>query len=182
MTFFWKLLRDENQILQILLLINIDVYRILAKKSDKLYEILSCIRRFHVYKDRLVPVVDEVLQYWRETLNTQDQYAVSVMESESVAGHLLLIGKCLYRSVVPNSSPCEVPVLLHVRQLYCMWRAWQTALASALVTWPRWRTCIWLYSHRLFSTILIIQYWKRFIYVIFVKLAYYEISLERKSP
>ena len=38
-----------------------NVYGILAKESDKLYEILSCIDRFHVYRDNWVPVVDEVL-------------------------------------------------------------------------------------------------------------------------
>ena len=48
--------------LQILLLINVNVYGVLAKESDKLYKILSCIRTFHrVYRDKWVPAVDEVL-------------------------------------------------------------------------------------------------------------------------
>ena len=34
-----------------ILLININVYEILEKESDKLYEILSCIHRFYVYRD-----------------------------------------------------------------------------------------------------------------------------------
>ena len=54
------------------LLINIHVYRILAKESDKLYKILSAICRFHVYRDNWGPVLDKVLLHQRETLKTQD--------------------------------------------------------------------------------------------------------------
>ena len=45
----------------VLLINNINVYEILAKDSNKLYEILSCICKFHTYGVNWVPVVDEVL-------------------------------------------------------------------------------------------------------------------------
>lgn len=51
----------KRQKMWILLFININAYRILAKGLDKLYEIVSCIHWFHVYRDNLVPVVDKVL-------------------------------------------------------------------------------------------------------------------------
>ena len=41
--------------------INNSVYGSLAKESDKVCEVFSYICRFHVQRDNLVPVVDEVV-------------------------------------------------------------------------------------------------------------------------
>ena len=48
----------------------------------------SCIRGYHVYKDKWDPVVGEVLACKRESSNTQDKYAVAVQKNGTIIGHL----------------------------------------------------------------------------------------------
>lgn len=48
----------------------------------------SCIRGYHIYKDIWTPVIDEELQCRREPANIIDRYAVAVLKSGTIVGHL----------------------------------------------------------------------------------------------
>ena len=48
----------------------------------------SCVRGYHVYKDGWSPVRDETLACQRETGNAHDPFAVKVVKSGSIVGHL----------------------------------------------------------------------------------------------
>ena len=48
----------------------------------------SCIRGHHIYKDIWTPLLGEKLPCTRETSNRKDPYAVCVLKSGSIVGHL----------------------------------------------------------------------------------------------
>lgn len=52
------------------------------------YEIESCVRGYHVYKDIWIAQVGELLVCERDQYNVQDRYAVSVKKDGNVIGHL----------------------------------------------------------------------------------------------
>ena len=54
------------------------------------YKLESYICGFHSYKDMWNPVLEEVLACRRERQNFRDRYAVSVMNNETIVGHLPL--------------------------------------------------------------------------------------------
>ena len=61
-------------------------------------EIASFVRGVHAYKDKWEPRIGEVLCLQREPTNSQDQFAVAVMRSGSVVGHVP-------RNLAPIFSP-----------------------------------------------------------------------------
>ena len=52
------------------------------------FEFDSCIRGHHIYKDVWTPVVDEGLNCRREEGNISDPYAVAVIKSGNIVGHV----------------------------------------------------------------------------------------------
>ena len=52
------------------------------------YEIPSCIRGYHIYKNVWVSVVGEVLECERQQQNDKDRYAVAVKKDRTIIGHL----------------------------------------------------------------------------------------------
>lgn len=55
---------------------------------DSDLEIESCIRGFHVYKDRWNPVLGENLSCQRELSNGHDLFAVAVLKNGTIIRHL----------------------------------------------------------------------------------------------
>lgn len=54
----------------------------------EIYEVESCIRGHHVFRTVWSPTVGERLNCTWETSNTEDPYAVAVMHSSAVIGHI----------------------------------------------------------------------------------------------
>ena len=52
------------------------------------YEVNSCVRGYHIYKDIWSPSVGESLICEREINNLEDPYAVAMMKEHSVVGHI----------------------------------------------------------------------------------------------
>ena len=52
------------------------------------FEFNSCIRGHHIYKDVWTPVVEEGLNCRREEGNISDPYAVAVIKSGNIVGHM----------------------------------------------------------------------------------------------
>ena len=52
------------------------------------YETASCVRGFHIYQDIWTPVIREELLCEREEGNSNDRYAVSVLDLSTVVGHV----------------------------------------------------------------------------------------------
>ena len=52
-----------------------------------------CVRGYHVYMSIWHAVIGETLDCTRETTNERDRYAVAVVKSGSVTGHLP-VSKC----------------------------------------------------------------------------------------
>ena len=52
------------------------------------YEIESCVRGYHVYKDVWTADIGELLVCERDQNNVEDRYAVSVKKDGNVVGHL----------------------------------------------------------------------------------------------
>ena len=50
--------------------------------------ITSCVRGYHIYKDRWIPTLDKELTCQRECGNTEDPYAVAVLKDDVVVGHI----------------------------------------------------------------------------------------------
>ena len=48
----------------------------------------SCVRGFHVYPTIWNPIIGEVLPCRRELTNVTDRYAVAVLDSGTIVGHL----------------------------------------------------------------------------------------------
>ena len=48
----------------------------------------SCVRGYHVYGERWIPVVGEVLWCAREPKNRKDSYAVAVCKDSATVRHL----------------------------------------------------------------------------------------------
>ena len=48
----------------------------------------SCVRGFHVYGERWIPIIEEVLGCTREPRNHKDSYAVAVCKDSVTIGHL----------------------------------------------------------------------------------------------
>ena len=71
------------------------------------FELDSCIRGHHIYKDVWTPVVDEGLNCRREEGNISDPYVVAAIKSGSVVGHVphWISTACnlFHRSLVINS-------------------------------------------------------------------------------
>ena len=59
-----------------------------SKLSMEEFEVSSCIRGYHVYKDTWDAATGEELACEREVHNTQDRYAVAVKMEGTVVGHL----------------------------------------------------------------------------------------------
>ena len=51
-------------------------------------EFQSCIRGFHVYKSIWTPFIGETLSCSRETSNLHDPFAVKVLKTDEIVGHL----------------------------------------------------------------------------------------------
>ena len=52
-------------------------------------EVASCVRGYHVYKDRWAAAVGELLTCSREPTNASNRYAVTVSKDGTTIGHLL---------------------------------------------------------------------------------------------
>ena len=52
------------------------------------FQFRSCVRGYHVYKDGWSPVRDEILACQRKTGNAHNPFAVKVVKSGSIVGHL----------------------------------------------------------------------------------------------
>ena len=50
--------------------------------------ISSCVRGYHIYKEKWTAVIGEVLCCARETGNVLDRYAVGVLKGGDIVGHL----------------------------------------------------------------------------------------------
>ena len=48
----------------------------------------SCIRGYHVYQDRWLPIIGERLECRRETGNPRDAYAVAMWKGDEIVGHV----------------------------------------------------------------------------------------------
>ena len=59
-----------------------------SMESLETYEVPSCIRGHHVYRDIWSPTIGEELMCKRETTNDKDRYAVAVMRESTVMGHV----------------------------------------------------------------------------------------------
>ena len=59
-----------------------------SSAPDEEFRFTSCIRGFHVYESAWAPVYHEILQCSCEDGNVHDPYAVKVMKSGGVVGHL----------------------------------------------------------------------------------------------
>ena len=70
-------------------------------------EVRSCVRGYHVYKDIWTTAIGETLICSREPSNTSDRYAVAVIKSGTVIGHLP-------RKI---SKVCCVLIRMHARSL-----------------------------------------------------------------
>ena len=60
----------------------------ISSVPDEEFRFTSCIRGFHVYEGAWTPTHHEILQCSREEGNVHDPYAVKVMKSGIVVGHL----------------------------------------------------------------------------------------------
>ncbi len=52
------------------------------------FEISSCVRGFHAYKEVWDPSVGDRLRCDRELGNSKDRYSVTVLDGENIVGHL----------------------------------------------------------------------------------------------
>ena len=62
-----------------------------SKKSMDVFEVESCVRGHHIYKDVWTPFVGEELTCTHEIENTKDlfhAFAVSVVRHSTVVGHV----------------------------------------------------------------------------------------------
>ena len=59
------------------------------------FEMESCVRGYHIYKEIWEAVVGEELQCQRDRVNSSDNYAVSVKREGIIVGHLLRKISCL---------------------------------------------------------------------------------------
>ena len=56
--------------------------------ADDYFESESCFRGHHIYKDVWTPVVTEELSCRREEGNISDPYAVAIIKSGVIVGHV----------------------------------------------------------------------------------------------
>ena len=59
-----------------------------SSAPDEEFRFTSCVRGFHVYESAWAPVYHEILHCSREEGNVHDPYAVKLMKSGRVVGHL----------------------------------------------------------------------------------------------
>ena len=52
------------------------------------YEVESCVRGFHVYKDSWDALIGKGVLFEREPFNDEDRYAVAVLKDDSIVGHI----------------------------------------------------------------------------------------------
>jgi len=52
------------------------------------FEVESCVRGHHIYKQVLTPFIGEELTCTREIENTKDPFAVAVVRHSTVVGHV----------------------------------------------------------------------------------------------
>ena len=52
------------------------------------FEMNSCIRGYHVYQDRWLPIIGERLECRRESGNPRDRYAVALCKGGEIMGHV----------------------------------------------------------------------------------------------
>ena len=52
------------------------------------FETSSCIRGYHVYQDRWVPIIGERLECTRQPENPRDRYAIAVCKGAEIVGHV----------------------------------------------------------------------------------------------
>ena len=52
------------------------------------FETSSCIRGYHVYQDRWVPIIGEWLECTRQPENPRDRYAIAVCKGAEIVGHV----------------------------------------------------------------------------------------------
>ena len=52
------------------------------------YEMESCVRGYHVYKDLWDASIGEDILCEREPFNNADRYAVAVLKDDTVVGHI----------------------------------------------------------------------------------------------
>ena len=64
------------------------VKQTVALKNMETFQMESCVRGYHVYKDLWEAVVGERLECQRERDNPSDAYAVAVKKGGAVVGHL----------------------------------------------------------------------------------------------
>ena len=67
----------------------------LERRRKMPFEVDSCIRGFHIYKDIWSPEVGEVISCERELGNREDPFAVAVKKNSTIVGHLPRTISCL---------------------------------------------------------------------------------------
>ena len=60
----------------------------LSEMTEEEFEMNGCVRRFHIYQDTWTSVIDEKLACRREDSNPRERYAVAVLKSEEIVGHV----------------------------------------------------------------------------------------------
>lgn len=62
--------------------------RVSEKMSDKIYEIASSVRGYHVYRTNWLPFIGECLSTALEYNNPADKFAVAVCKGDVIVGHV----------------------------------------------------------------------------------------------
>ena len=61
---------------------------VVSKIAQRMFEVESCIRGFHVYGTVWKPRIGEILSCSREGGNREDPFAVAVQKSSATVGHV----------------------------------------------------------------------------------------------
>ena len=61
------------------------------------FTVESCVRGYHVYRERWTAVIGEVLSCRREPGNASDPFAVGVMKEREIVGHVPRFYSCICR-------------------------------------------------------------------------------------
>ena len=58
------------------------------KMCDNQFKFSSMIRGHHVYKDIFMPTIRKILQSRRELDNSYDSFAITIIENDTIVGHV----------------------------------------------------------------------------------------------
>ena len=96
-------------------------------EQDEVQErIASCVRGYHIYKEKWTAAVGEILCCAREVGNVLDRYAVSVLKDGDIVGHLpRKISKvCSLFLRRGDSISCEMLIATSARESSTLYTSW----------------------------------------------------------